>query len=173
MMIAAPSRRAAVPYQGQFRFIRTHNMELVRQIMTVPRTFRWITEDGSLPANLFQPEDHPAILWLLVRDGQELIGCYSMRPETSVCYDVHCALLPLATWVRGRSVASLEALFEWVWRETNIQRVTARVPVFNRLALQLAEKAQMIRFGENVKSFPKHGKLWNEILLGISRPGAT
>lgn len=166
-----PRRKVHPEYQSTFRFIRCSDSAILKSIMTVPAVYRAISEETTGPASHFEPPIHPDLWHFLVYDNEELIGCYSLFPENSVCWSLHVSLLPLASWVRGRPLASMKALFERVWQVTPCMRIVGKVPDYNRLALQLARKAGMISYGENVMSFPNHGRLYNEILLGISRSG--
>ncbi len=157
---------------GKYTFQRTHNMALVRKIVTHPALYHMITEQESPAAEDYYPVDHPALWYVIAKDGEEILGCYALYSENSVCWGIHCSLLPLSGWLRGRNIQATVALFEWLWKNTPWMRITAKVPAFNVQARRLAEKSGMIQYGVNVKSFPKYGALHDEILLGISRPGA-
>ncbi len=163
--------RRHAPYHGDFRFFRTVDADVIRSILTNPKIYRAMAEQNTAPVAEFVPPIVDAIWYILAFDGNELLGCYILIPENSACWSIHLGLLPLASWVRGRPVAAMLAVFDWIWRETPCMRIIGKVPVFNSLALRLAVKAGMIMYGRNVLSFPKSGKLWDEVLLGISRPG--
>jgi RimJ/RimL family protein N-acetyltransferase len=150
-----------------FRFERTYDMELVRQIATEPSVFRMIADDYMEPAE-FHPVADPAVLYLLAFEGETLLGVWVFVPENTICWQVHTWMLPVA---RGRALRAAKLAMEWIWHTTPCLRITTTVPAFNRLALSLAQKTGMMETGVNPRSFMKHGKLWSQTLLGVSRPG--
>jgi Acetyltransferase (GNAT) domain len=151
------------------RFERTYDMALVRQVMTHPRVWPWISDDGSGAPEDFSPVDHPAILYLLCRDGKELLGLWMFVQQSAARLEVHTCLLPGHGFRRGREAAREAA--EWIWANTRCHRICTRVPIRNRIAWKFAESAGMTEFGREPKSFLKNGILQDEILLGMSRPG--
>ncbi len=157
--------RAAV--STRFRFLPTCDLELVRRVLTHPRIYPRITDDGSPPPEEFQPSDHPAVTYLVAYQGEELLGLYVLVPHNAVCWEVHVAMLPSA-W--GRARAATRAMVAWVWQHTRCRRLIASVPVSNRLALALGFAAGARAWGRNEKSFLRGGRLIDQITLGLSRP---
>jgi RimJ/RimL family protein N-acetyltransferase len=152
---------------GSFRFKPEPDLELVRRVLTHPRIYRQISDDGSPPPEEFQPSDHPAVTYLMAYQGEELLGLYVLVPHNSVCWEIHVAMLPTA-W--GRARAATRALFAWLWTHTPCRRLVASIPESNRLALALALDTGMRIFGFNEKSFLRGGRLEGQIMLGLSRP---
>lgn len=155
-------------------FERTGDMDLVRRVMTHPAVYPQIADDGCPPASEYRPSEHPAYLYLLVRRGADVLGLFAFTMQNAVTVEVHTCLLPAA---RARlesgariSTAAARGAAAWIWANTRAQRIVTSVPAFNRLALRLAERAGMKRYGVNEKSFQKHGILHDQILLGLSRP---
>lgn len=150
---------------NRFQFEQAKDMELVRQIVTTPAIFRAFSDDGCGPADKFQVPAKCA--YALARDEEGiLLGCYGLEPRNFISLDIHTCLLPIA-WGRAGEITS--AFRDWLWQNASAKRITTRVPTFNRLALKLALACGMIEFGRDVKSFQKHGRLYDEILLGISK----
>jgi hypothetical protein len=143
-------------------------MRLVREILTHPKIFPWITDDGSPARSEYQPPDHPAIWYVLVFDGEELLGLWMFVPENCATLKVHTCLLPGHGFHRARRAARLMA--QWIWDHTTCQRIITDVPRFNRAAAAFARAAGMTEFGTNFRSFLKQGTLHDQILLGMSRP---
>jgi len=152
-------------------FERSHDYELIRRILTHPRIYPFISDDGSPPADQYQPVEHEAMWYVIVRDTHEsgvpdLLGCWVFAPENSICWEVHTALLPCAWGERGQIAASM--LPAWVWSNTPCRRIITNVPSNNRLALHFAMRAGMTIYGTNERSFLKNGQLLDQICLGIS-----
>lgn len=149
-------------------FQRTHDMATVRWIMTEPSIYRNIVDDGCPPSSEFQPADHPSIWYVLVRDSETPLGLWMLVPHNSFCYEVHTCLLPVARGQRARLAAG--EFLAWVWSNTPCERLVTSVPAFNKLALKFAKEAGMVEYGINPQSFKRHARLFDQHLLGMSRP---
>lgn len=170
MSTVATSREA---FTGTIQFERTFDMTLVREIVTEPRIYRNVRDDGSPARESFQAIDSPAIWYVLALDGEELLGMWMMHPHNFICYEVHTCLLRSAFFVPGRGDAAAAQFIEWVWRNTPCRRLITNVPDYNWAARRFAERAGMTQFGVNERSFQKDGRLYDQIELGISKPEVT
>jgi RimJ/RimL family protein N-acetyltransferase len=101
-------------------------------------------------------------------NGKELLGLWMFHPQNAVCWEVHTCLLPNA-WGERAHIAA-RALPEWIWQHTPCRRIVTHVPENNRLALRFALKAGMTIFGCNKASYLKHGRLCDQLCLGLSKP---
>lgn len=145
---------------------RTFVMEDVRRIVASPEVYPHVSDDGSVSAEEYQPIENEQIIYLAVGDGAEPLGMFILIPQNAACVEVHtCLTKPL--W--GRSFDAARLLVDWVWQNTGYARLVTNVPSYNRLAYRLAKKAGMTVFGINHASYLKRGKLYNQVLLGISR----
>jgi len=137
---------------------------LIASVATHPRLYKWLVDDGSPSAEAFVPD--PRMLYLLVREDGDLLGLFMFEARNAVTWEVHTALLPHAWGERARTIAA--AVVDWLKLNTSIRRLITTVPAYNRAALRFAEDAGLVRFGVDEKSFLRKGKLWNQILLGLS-----
>lgn len=140
----------------------------MREVMTHPRVWPYITDDGSPSIEEFQPAAGPGVLYLLCLEGEELLGLWMFVQVNSVSLDVHTCLLPGHGFRRSREAARQAA--EWIWANTSCQRIQTSVPERNRIAFKFAEAAGMLEYGRNPQSISQGGRLWDQILLGMSRP---
>lgn len=149
-------------------FERIFDMDLIRRTMTHPQIWPHISDDGAPSLEGFEPPSHPSIWYVAVRSGSEFMGLWMFVPQSAVCFEVHTCLLPTAWGTFSRRAAV--AVADWMWQQcVNLQRIVTSVPECNRLALRLAENSGMLRYGLNPMSYLKNGKLYGQILLGISR----
>jgi hypothetical protein len=155
-------------------FLRTKNWELVREVLTHPKLYGHMTDDFAPARETFEVNRHPAIWYVLAVEGTRLLGMFCFFPENDICWAAHAALLrrvpPALTRKAGREVVA------WLWEHTACRRLTASVPECNRAAVRygLDEEGMHLRpYGINEKSFLKDGKLWDQILMGRSRPGGV
>lgn len=86
------------------KFERTHDMQLVKEIISTPEIYRWAADDGCPPREQFEPVDSEAIWYVLASSGAKcaasapsagpvqpgrLLGMFAFIPENSFCWDVH------------------------------------------------------------------------------------
>ncbi len=144
-------------------------MWLVREIMTHPKVWPYITDDDAPLVAEFAPLIHHHIVYLLCRDGEKLLGMWMFTRRNAVTLEVHTCLLPGHGFTKARLAAKGAA--EWIWENCPaVQRIITNVPRFNRLALKFALDVGMDRFGTDPSSFLKDGVLQDQIMLGLSRP---
>lgn len=142
--------------------------DLICSVVTHHEVYPRLIDDFSPPADQYQPNENPALLYLVARDGTELLGLWMFAPENGVCSQVHTALLPTC---RGkRAVHAVRAMLAWVWQNTGCERIVTNVPADNPSALVFAKWAGMKVIGVNEKSFQRNGKLLDQTILGLSRP---
>ncbi len=145
---------------------RTFDMELVRQIITSPEVYPHVSDDGSPSAEEYRPPENQAVYYLGISDDGPLDGVFVLMPQNVACVEVHtCLRKPL--W--GIGVEAALRGIQWVWENTSFQRIVTNVPTPNRLAARLSLRAGMTLFGTNTGSFLKNGRLYDQMMFGISR----
>lgn len=150
-------------------FERTHDVEVIKSIVTHRRVYPAVSDDFSPPADQWMPIQHEDAWYVVAKDGDEILGLWALFPDSRICWKVHTCLLPVAYGERAkRAVLEFE---QWVWANMPCLRVTTDVPAYNRLALKFAFEAGLKQFGLNPSAYMKNGKLHDVILLGISKPG--
>lgn len=92
---------------------------------------------------------------------------FILHPWNSVCYEVHTICHPEG-W-GGQTARACKAGMEWMFVNTNCQKIVTHVPTFNRAAKALALRAGMKPEGLNSKSFLKNGVLYDQVILGITK----
>jgi hypothetical protein len=148
------------------RYERTFDYSLIREIMTHPKLYGWASDDTSPKREEFRPIQDSRIWYVLAYEGDALLGMFMYVPQSAVCWEVHCCLLP-AAWGKHSRVA-LAHSFRWIWALTSCRRIVASIPAYNRLAVKLARLAGMTEYGRNAASFLKHGSLHDQICFGVS-----
>jgi RimJ/RimL family protein N-acetyltransferase len=140
---------------------------LIREILRHPRLYDACADDFAPARENFVPREDLESIYLLVKDGGEVLGLFALAPMNQVCYEIHTRILP-AGWGKRAKEAAL-AVIPWVWANTSARRLTTCVPSYNRLAIRFAERAGMTRYGVNPRSWQKGGELFDQVLLGISK----
>jgi RimJ/RimL family protein N-acetyltransferase len=145
---------------------RTFDMELVRGIITADEVYRHVSDDGSPSAAEYRPPENPAVIYLSVEENERIDGVFVLMPQNVATVEVHtCFRREL--W--GNSVPATLAGIQWVWGNTPFRRIVTNVPIQNRLAAKLARCSGMELFGLNRASFLKGGRLFDQLMFGISR----
>jgi RimJ/RimL family protein N-acetyltransferase len=145
-------------------FKRSDDYALIRRIITHPRVYDFATDDYSPAPAAFEVNDDPRIWYVLVNDGA--LGLMMFLPQSTVCYEIHCCLLPGA-W--GRSAEAARGAIDFIFQHTDARRIVASVPAYNRLTCKLARAAGMTQYGVNAAAFLKRGRLEDLICFGISK----
>ena len=150
---------------------RTHDVALIKRIATDPAIWGHISDDGTLPPDLWQPPDPMVCAYLVARDDGEalgmLLGMFMFVPVNACTVEVHTCMLPSAYGARALKAAMLAA--QWIWDNTPAHRIVSNVPAYNRLAARFAFKAGMREWGRNPKSYLRGGVLHDQIWFGMSR----
>lgn len=148
-------------------FERSDDYELIRKIVTHPKLYPHVSDDFSPDAcDYVPPGAGPYLIYLLAKDGDELLGMFLFVAHTGICWEVHTCLLPNAWGSRARLAAIGAA--EWMFEHTPCRRIITNVPSYNRLALRFARSAGMKEFGINERSYQKNGTLHDQVVLGLS-----
>ncbi len=149
----------------------TRNFPLIKSICGHPDVYGPASADGAPPAEEFQPCEMDGIRYVAVRRDRETVGIWMLVPHSTVCWEIHTALLPT---VRGKEAVFASGLMkEWVWSSTNCLRLITNVPAFNRRTVMFCRMVGMKQFGLNEKSFMKDGKLQDQLMFGLSKPGVS
>jgi RimJ/RimL family protein N-acetyltransferase len=142
---------------------RTHDMELVRGILSHPAIWPWIHDDGaSEPA----PVDHETLFWLLVTDPHPA-GVFLLHAHNHVTYEVHTCLLPRTWGAQAREATQMGR--RWMFENTPCQKIVTNIPEDNALALRFAKRCGMTVEGVNRQSFLKNGELLDQHVLGLTK----
>jgi RimJ/RimL family protein N-acetyltransferase len=149
-------------------FKRTTDLALVREIMAHPRLYEWYSDDGSPAREDYRPIEHEGVWYILAIDEGTLLGVWMLVPRNAIEYEIHTCLLPGHGYRRGRRAAQEAAV--WIWQNTPARRLITAVPAFNRIAYKFAIDAGFELVGVDRQSFLKHGTLYDQAILGLSRP---
>ncbi len=167
MTEAAATIRPRVPIT-EISFERTYDPEVIRQIVTHPQNYCWVSDDFSPASDRWTPPLGESVWWVLAKEGKdEILGIFLLVFESPILAHVHCAFLPGARGARARKAAL--AGLEWLWQNTKCLRLVASIPGWNKPAVHFARFIGMEVYGANRSSCLKDGKLWAQILMGLTR----
>ena len=148
-------------------FERTRDFGLVRAVLTHPSQVRMASDDGTDLAS-WSPCEDERVCYITAREGDAVLGIFTLIGQNAVCYEIHAALLPFAWGARTRT--ALRGALAWSFENTPVRRIVCGIPTYNKLAIKLAKDCGFRAYGRNPASWLRHATLHDLVLLGISRP---
>lgn len=142
---------------------------LIRDTITHPKVYPMASDDSSPAPEDYKTTFSPYVTYLGCYDDDcRYVGLFMLIKRNAAVVELHTFLLPKAWGPKAKACASAAA--KWIWENTKFTRVVTFVPDFNRLAIKFAESGGMTQYGLNPQSWLKNGKVFDTVLMGISRP---
>jgi len=150
-------------------FERTANYPLLGELLRNPSLYPFLCDDYSPPIDEAAVAENDGIWYVLARDERgELLGFWLLAPHSAICWEIHTVMA-----LDRRALAALRELIGpggWLWKNTPCLRLVTNVPAWNGIALRFGLRGGLSEYGRNPESFMKGGRLFDQILLGISKP---
>lgn len=148
-------------------FERLRHLGRVREFFRDGRVYDAAGGDDAPGFEHFAPHPDPRIWYIEARDetspGQGAIALFTAIPRSRVLWEIH------VTRAFGAGITeAARAIAPFLFRNTPARRVIAEIPETNRAAIRLAQRAGYVFYGRNPQSYEKHGRLVDQILLGVS-----
>lgn len=143
------------------------DMELIKETMTRPYIWPHIHDDTA-SLDDFTPAEpiNEWIMYLGVFDD-EYCGFFLVVRKNSITYEIHTVL---EKWCRGqRAIDAAKAVVEWVFDNTDCQRLVTEIPDGNAPAERLAINAGLSQYGLNEHSFKIDNVIKSVKLYGITK----
>ncbi len=147
-------------------FEPTTDTEIIKRIVTEPRIWADIKDDFDGDPADYEPKVHPQVVYILVKDGEVLLGMLIFSLHSAICWEVTIMMLKAGL---GRALEVGKAGIHWIFRRTRCVRIIGRVLKSNRLALKLNKAAGFRVYGVNPSCILREGKLEDFVLFGISK----
>jgi len=151
------------------RITRTFDPQVVKSVMLSPEIWETVAEDDQQP-ELFEPE-MVSDCWLSVLRGTSLIGLYNIHPHNKVTLEIHAQILP--EYREEHAKESSRLVLQWILDcpdADDYQKVIAQIPTLYPNVKQFTLNAGFQEEGLNRLSCRRNGKLYDQWLLGITRP---
>lgn len=148
------------------KFEPTADAAEIKKIVTTPYIWSELSDDYDGDPADYQPKIHQQVLYVLVRDGDSIIGLLIFSMHSPICWEVTIAMLPEG---KGRALETGKAGLRWIFTKSPCLRIIGRVLKSNRLALKLNKAVGFKVYGVNPKCIMRNGKLEDFVLFGISR----
>jgi hypothetical protein len=144
-------------------FEASTDADLVRSIMTHPSIYGYMGDDSRPPVESFIPCFDKSLLYVTVKDKEELIGMFLLVKHSAVKWEAHTMMLP-----NGRGRRAIRAYREGVeWCKSNgCKYLFGIIPEDNVSAVEVALLGGMEMVGIMRHSVVRGGKLICENVVG-------
>jgi len=154
----------------KIKVIRTKDAELIRSIVTDPRSFETRAEDG-LTVDDVVVATGPVIHWVLLvtedETGQQIRGVAVGTPLSRTVMDFHIVIKP-EYWRQKVNVDLARLAVKYLLTQTGASKVNATVPVTAQSVIKFLQRAGFKREGINRASFRHKGALVDQCYLGFT-----
>ncbi len=148
-------------------FAPSHDYALIQSILADAKCYRRMVNDKAPDREDFRVRPKEGLRHILVYEQGKPVGVYLLvNLDDSKTAEVHFCLLP-EVW--GRAVPITESFLAWVWRNTTLQRLTAPVPDYNRLALRIARLVGFREYQVAEGAGTRRGSSFGLILMEMLR----
>ena len=110
----------------------------------------------------------PSATLLLSRRGETPVAIWAFTERNQICAEGHVVMLPAVRHADRDLIFRM--MLDWVWFHTPCERLICEIPAYNWLAVQRVKRQGFTEFGRNPNAWLKHGKRWDLVCLGISKP---
>ena len=141
----------------------TKDLQEINFVLNAPEVKRWICDDFTKNEITQRNLD---FLYLKVLINCDLVGLLAGVPRGSIELEAHTAYLKKA-W--GNTIEPTYLAIDWVFKNTNCEKITGRTPVDNKRALAFNSRLGFKLEGINRKSIYRNGKLIDQLYYGLEK----
>jgi len=144
---------------------RVSDPEVVKSFLLRPEIFATIAEDG---ADDFEP-DMERNIWLLMKSDDTEVGIYQIERINGITAQIHANVLPEHR--KPHSKATGRAALDWIVANLpDIHKIIAVIPVLYPNVRDFTLSFGFTLEGINRQSYLKGGAIYDQWILGITRP---
>lgn len=152
------------------QYRQTTDRRVIRAFIEPEKVWKWCVEEGEPVPDLDQIPVDARVHYVAAADGRVPIALFSFERRTSAKYVVHLAICP-NQW--ARAVEAFKGALDWAWRNIEgLEHIAGEIPMDNKHAMRLANKAGFIVIGEEPVSYRRGGKLHGIRIVGLTREAA-
>ncbi len=141
------------------------NKEDIARILNHPKVYGWLTDIRS--PKEYEPIIHESVIYLM---DETKAGVIRIDPMNGITCCMHIAALP-EMW--GKTKVFVQDVIRWTFTNTGYMKVTAFIPVDNKLAIKLARDVGMVQEGILTKSYLRNWKVLDQIIFGLYKGDMT
>lgn len=143
---------------------RTFDSQLVQKVLGHP-TLKRRSDIKNL--GIFDPENQKDLYYLIVSEGNEVLGLLVFHPQNRGCYQGHVNYLP-RYWGSGLEKYTKEAI-EWMFTNADCEKIFAFIPDKFPEIKKHSIKAGMVEEGLLTNSYRVGDDLYSQTIMGISK----
>jgi hypothetical protein len=144
-------------------FTETTDREVIEQIVKHPFIYSFMGDDNRPPKEQWEPLFGDRVKYVVVRDGEQILGMFLLVLHTATKWEAHTLLLPEG---RGRrAVKAYKQGIEWC-RANGCRYLFGIIPEDNEGALGIALMGGMDPVGTFKKAVLRGGVMRDECIVG-------
>lgn len=147
---------------GSYLIYKEYKPDLFKKIATNPIVLPWIKDDEAIEDFNF-PD---CFLYLIASLNGEDVGFFMLHKVNLITVEIHTIFHPKAF---GKVINFTSKVIDWIFSNTDYEKLITHVPEDNTKAKKLAEKSGMEVEGVIKKSFRRNGKNIDQFILGVSK----
>lgn len=156
------------PTGTMLTFQPSTDYELIRIVLTHPRTYSFMANDSAPPLSKFQVQEGNYSAILCRQDDGMLAGLFLIVPtENPASAEIHFCFLPGSVWQMGEAGREF---VQWVWSETALNTLIGKCPSYNPLALRTAKAAGFREAYTEYANETKDGQPFDLLVVKCERP---
>lgn len=143
------------------------NIDLIKETMLKPYIWPHIHDDTTSSDDFVPAEPVDGWIMYLGVFDDDYCGFFLVVRKNSITYEIHTVL---EKWCRGsRAIQAAKAVVEWIFDNTDCQRLVTEIPEGNIPAERLAINAGLSQYGLNEHSFKLDNVVKSVKLYGITK----
>lgn len=139
----------------------TSDKELIRNLITDNRIWKYCSEDGADKEKFIVPD----YSYFILKDDNEVRGGCALRFVSSTCAELHTFLLPE---VAGRGAEIFNLFCAYLLENTSLVSLVTLVPSYNKRAKRAAIAFGFTFVGTLHNSYLKNGKLIDQDIFEVA-----
>jgi RimJ/RimL family protein N-acetyltransferase len=145
---------------------RTWIPQPVRQV--IGEVWEYISDDSDVTFDEYEPRFDEDSRWYISSEGGEIVGAFWMRRVNHITWEAHANVRP-KFWGDGRGTEHCRQAIAKMVEDTGAKKVVAQIPTSCAPVMKMAEEIGFVREGVIAASWQKHGRLYDQVLYGITR----
>ena len=146
---------------------RIYDLTEIKALATHPAIYDHISDDYFPEPKEWNPEYKSDVVYLLASDDHGVFGFGIFMPRRWSLWESHFGFLPRSS--ASTAITAYQKMFDWMWEHTKAQRIVGEICAGNSKAVRFALMVGAEIYGVNHASLLKHGRLHDQICLGVSK----
>lgn len=147
---------------NEIKIERTFDEDRIKDLITHSKIWGKSTDDYNLDKEKYTPIMNNNLYYLIACDNEIDYGFALLVPHNYILFEIHVGFLN-----KGRECG--KKIIEWVWENTNAQKIIGQIPEFNTLAINYTRKMNFKKEGTLTKAFKRFDMLHDLHIYSLNK----